>query len=129
MEISECVKESDISELKALYEAFTYFVMGNTCFPSLMQNENDSGNPFMYDCEKYEIKIINCLQEGLKFEDNPYVKILIKRLPQEIKGEVIDEVFLSFYFDCFKKEILKFIQFKTNLSKADNHEDVLNLIK
>lgn len=129
MEINECIKESNILELKALYEAFTYFVMGNEYFPSLMQSENDSGYPFMYDCDKYEIKIINCLKDNLKFEDNPYVKIIIKRLQQEIKGEFIDDVFLSFYYDCFKKEITNFIQFETNLSKANNHEEVMNLIK
>lgn len=131
MDISECVKESDILEFKNLYEAFTYFIMGNECFPSLMQNENDLGYPFMYKCAKYEIKIINCLKEGLKFEDNPYVKIVIKRLKEELKSGVISDVYLSFYYDCFKNEVNSngFIDFKTNLSEAYNNEEVLNLIK
>ena len=124
------IQEFNLLVMQELYEAYTYFYMGNKGVGLLANNENqikrhyvkqDLGNKFMYNCKNYGIKFKQLSE--LVFEVEVIRYVVDKNNNEIVKAR------LGFTYDYMRDELLSYNYLYTPYSTLPNKEKVKVLFK
>ena len=123
-------KEGNLLVMQELYEAYTYFYMGNKAVGLLANNsesakrhyvKQDLGNKFMYNCKNYGIKFKQVFD--LVFD----VEVINYEI-DENRNEIITSR-LCFTYDYMNDNVINYNYLYTPYSTLINKEEVKVLFK
>ena len=123
------IQEFNLLVMQELYEAYTYFYMGNKAIGLLANNKiakkhyvkQDLGNRFMYNCKNYGIKFKQIYDLVFEVE-------VIKYVIDKNNNEII-QARLGFTYDFKNEKIINYNYLYTPYSTLPNKERVKILFK
>jgi len=124
------MQEGNLLVMQELYEAYTYFYMGNKAIGLLASNDNqakkhyvkqDLGYKFMYNCKNYGIKFKQAFD--LVFEIEVINYEIDKNNNEVVKAR------LSFTYDYMHDKLIDYNYLYTPYSTLPNKENVKVLFK
>lgn len=124
------MQEGNLLVMQDLYEAYTYFYMGNKGVGLLANNDNhakkhyvkqDLGHKFMYNCKNYGIKFKQVFDLVFEIE-------VIRYIIDKNNNEVVNAR-LGFTYDYMNDKLVDYNYLYTPYSTLTNKENVKVLFK